>query len=130
MKGFTVGRHAGLDGCGGRDAVAPRRSGRRGSRRRATNNVDTHVVAQIKCGAGAADGGVPVIEVGERDAEFRCDSGALITTLDEVEGVTVGNHARLDRLRRRDAVARLGRRRGSEQSCAADDVDANVVSKV
>jgi len=123
----TVAHHPRLRRRRRANTIARRRRGRARRRSRKANDADANIVADIEARARRAHGGVPRIELAERDAELGGNGLALVARDDVVELVAARRHARLDPRGRRDAVALAGARR---ERRLPDDADADVVADV
>ena len=117
VEGLAVGYHAGLEGCGGGDAVA-------GAGGRAGGVADDgHAGIGVGPEALAVGAGrrVELNQLGDGDAVLASDGVAGLALGHKVEGVAVGDDGGLDGGRGGDAVAGLRGGRG-----VADDGDAHV----
>lgn len=102
---LAVVDHARLGGSGCRNAIALCRSGRRlfsgrsrfGGTSPSPNDAHTRIGVGPQPRTVALGGGVPLLELGDRDGVLGGDDGAGLARLDEVELVAVGCHAGLGR---------------------------------
>lgn len=106
----TVSNHTGLYGSRRGNAIAAGGSSSfQGSggwcARRIPNHIDTDIVSQPKTGAATTDSGVPTVKVGDRNFGTRCNTSTSITRADQVELITVKDHATLDRAWCGDTIA-------------------------
>lgn len=119
MEPVTVGHHASLDRRWRGHAVpGPRQGGQRGGRRgrrrpAAADDTDADLHVSPEAGAGAADGGVPGVELREGDPVSIQYVLAPLTYVDEVELVAVVYHAGMDKGGGGDPVSGRRRRRGA-----------------
>jgi hypothetical protein len=76
-----------------------------------SNNADASICFAPKTFTITSRRWVPVQELRQRNAICRCNSSATLALLYKVEFVAVSDHVGLRGLRRRDAIARIRRRR-------------------
>jgi len=118
VEGIAVVDHGCLSRRRGRDAVA-----RLGGGGGVADDGHAGIRVAPKTAAGAADGGVELLELGDRDAVLGSDRLAVLALRHEVEGIAVVDDGGLERSGGGDAIGRLG---GGGGWGMADDRHASV----